>query len=170
MPRHEVVHLGSEAYQNALEAIRVKISGETTMINYYKGEINRMGEAIKDEDSKTTTTRDEFKAQLVVVEASKESVNEFQGNITRFWSEEDQRILGHVLYAPPISISSDRQFTEDWALIELDHRKFNWDTFRGNVIYLGIFRPISLRPSGLTIISRSQIYNWPTQEKDVPSC
>ena len=170
MPRHEVVHLGIEAYQNALDAIRVKISGETTMINYYKGEINRMGEAIKDEDSKTTTTRDEFKAQLAVVEASKASVNEFQGNITRFWSEEDQRILGHVLYAPPISISGDRQFTEDWALIELDHRKFNWDTFRGNVIYLGIFRPISLRPSGLTIISRNQIYNWPTQEKDVPSC
>jgi hypothetical protein len=59
--------------------------------------------------------------------ASKASVFEFGCNITSFWSVESQRVLGHVVYAPPISVS------EDWALIELDRTKSDWDAF----IHLG---------------------------------
>ncbi len=66
-------------------------------------------------------------------------MNEFHGDITGSWSAESQRILGHVVYAPSISIATgDKRFTEDWALVELDREKFDWDTFQGNVIHLGM--------------------------------
>jgi hypothetical protein len=58
---------------------------------------------------------------------------------------------------------------EDWALVELNRGKFNWNVFRGNVIHLGTFRSISLRLSSLTIISRNQTYSRPIHEEDVPS-
>jgi hypothetical protein len=47
-----------------------------------------------------------------------------------------QRVLGHVIHAPPISVD---RFTKDWALIELNRDKIDWNNFRGNVVYLGMF-------------------------------
>jgi len=75
-------------------------------------------------------------------------MNAFYGDITRFWTLEIQRVVGHVLYAPPIAVSSgDKRFTEDWALVELDRLTANWNTFQGNVIHVGTFRSILLRSS-----------------------
>ncbi|KAF8342912.1 uncharacterized protein EI90DRAFT_804213 [Cantharellus anzutake] len=138
MPRREIIHLGNRAFQNALETIMDKIGHEDIMIDSYKDELEGLGEAVEGEDAKTTTSRKEFEDRLAKAEASKASGYEFYGNVTKFWSAESQRILGHVLYAPPISVGTgDKQFTEDWALVELDRRKFNWNVFRSNVIHLG---------------------------------
>lgn len=71
---------------------------------------------------------------------SKANVDEFHSKITKGWSVEDLRFLGHALCTPPISVGTyDKMFTEDWALVELDRGKFDWDAFRGNVIHLGTF-------------------------------
>jgi hypothetical protein len=170
IPRREIIHLGSRAFQKVLEAIMDKISHEDLMIDIYKDELEDLGEAVEGEEAKTTTNRKEFKDGLAKAEASKASVYEFHGNITRFWSAESQRIMGHVVYAPPISVGTgDKQFTEDWALVELNRRKFDWNVFRSNVIHLGTFRSISLRSSSLTIISRNETYGQPIHEEDVPS-
>ncbi len=171
IPCCEVIHPGSKAYQNALEAIVGKIGHKTTMVDHYKDEIDGLGEAIEGDDPEITRVRNAFAVELAKVELSKTSMNEFYDIITRFWSAESQRVLGHVLYAPPISISTDdKRFTEDWALVELNCRKFDWNTFRGNIIHLGMFRSISLRLSSLTIISRNCTYSWPIHGEDVPSC
>jgi hypothetical protein len=170
IPRREIIHLGSRAFQNALEAIMDKIGDDDIMIDSYKDELEGLGEAIEGEEAKTTTNSKAFEDRLVEAEASKASVYEFHGSVTRFWSAESQRILGHVLYAPPISVGTgDKRFTEDWALVELNRGKFDWNVFRGNVIHLGTFRSISLRSSSLTIISRNQTYGRPIHEEDVPS-
>lgn len=113
-----------------------------------------------------TSARNAFSVELSKAEAN---VNEFHGNITRSWSAESQRVLGHVLYTPPISVGTgDKRFTEDWALVELNREKFDWDTFRGNIIHLGTFQSISPRSSSLTIISRNQTYGRPIHGQDVP--
>jgi hypothetical protein len=138
MPRLEVIHLGSKAYRTALEAIMSKTGRETIMIDHYKDEIDGLGAAAEDEDAEITAARQAFEDELAKAEKSKASVDEFYGDITRFWTVESQRVLGYVLYAPPISVSTgDKRFTEDWALVELDRGKFNWNAFRGNVIHLG---------------------------------
>ncbi|KAG9080556.1 hypothetical protein FRC06_006441 [Ceratobasidium sp. 370] len=114
MPCHEVIHLGSTAFQSALQAILDKIDHEDIMIGSYMDKLSGL-DIINGQEARTRT-------QV-----------EFED---RSWSTESQRILGHVLYAPPISVGTgDKQFTEDWALIELNHGRFNWKTFQGNVIH-----------------------------------
>jgi hypothetical protein len=64
------------------------------------------------------------------------AVDAFHSDTTKYWSAEILRVLGHVVYAPPISVD---QFTEDWALIELNRDKIDWNNFKGNIVYLGMF-------------------------------
>ena len=83
--------------------------------------------------------------------------NEFHSEITKFWSVVSQRVLGHVFHSPPLSVGiGPKLFTEDWALIELHAEKINWNQFQGNVVDLGKFQSVSLRPSSLTIMYRDQ--------------
>jgi hypothetical protein len=161
-PPREVILLGSKAYQNALKSIMNNIGCKTIMLDHYKGEIEGLGEAVVGEDTARANAREEFKRMLVKAEESIGTLKKFHGKITRFWSVEDRRILGHVLHAPPISVGTgDKHFMEDWALVELDGENINWEHFKGNVIHLGMIRSISLKSSNLTIISRTQNYTPP---------
>lgn len=97
IPRLYVIHLGSKAYQTTLEVI--------ITIDNLTDTVQDLGEAA------IPDAREELKA----------TVNEFYGNITRFWTLETERVVRHVLYAPPMAVGlGDNRFTEDWALIELD--------------------------------------------------
>ena len=148
-PHHEVIHLGERALHNAVKAIEVRIAQQNAEIDDCKIRLAGLGEAIEGEDAETTTARQEAEVKLAQAEESKARVSKFQRDIDNFWMDGPDRILGHVLYSPPIFVGTgDNLFTEDWALIELIPDKFNWDIFRGNVINLGsTFRPISLRLS-----------------------
>lgn len=98
------------------------------MIKDYKEELTDLGEQVEGEDPKTTSTRQEVTSELEKTWVSKTSVSKFHRN-TDFWNAESQCILGHVVYTPPISVSTgDSKFTKDWALVELNHAKFNWDS------------------------------------------
>jgi hypothetical protein len=169
VPRLDVIHLGSKAYQTALEAITDKVDHETIMIAYYKKEIDKLEPDADDESGKKTATREAFQCELAKAVRSKADANELYDEISRFWTIESKRVLGYVLYSPPISVNiGDKGFTEDWALVELDRDKFDWNAFRGNVIHLGTFRFISLRSYSLTIMSRNQTYVGRIHEEDVP--
>lgn len=75
-------------------------------------------------------------------EEAVETLNEFHTEVTKSWSTESQRVLGHVVHSPPISVGiSPKLFTEDWALIELHGEKIDWADFKGNVIDLGTKMP-----------------------------
>ncbi|KAG8892858.1 hypothetical protein FRB99_002396, partial [Tulasnella sp. 403] len=103
-----------------------------------RGRAAGLGEHVEGEDPKTTSDRQAINLKLEEANASKASVSEFHRNISIFWGAESQRILGHVVYAPPISVDTgNSRFTEDWALIELNRGKFDRNTFQGNVIHLG---------------------------------
>jgi hypothetical protein len=120
----------------------------TIMIDHYMDRIQNLGEAAKDEEAAITDVQEESKVKLVDAEKSKATMNKFYSDITRFWTLETECIVGHILYAPPIAVGSgNKWFIEDWALIELDCTKFNWNTFLGNVINIGMFRSILLRSS-----------------------
>ena len=68
------------------------------------------------------------------------AINQFYDDITKYWCEEDQRVLGHIAYSPPITVGTGAEgYTEDWALIELDRNKIDWNTSKGNVIDIGTF-------------------------------
>lgn len=93
---------------------------------------------------------------LRAVEASIKSINQFHNEVTKYWSEESQRVIGHIAYSPAITVGAGtKRYTEDWALIELDRDKIDWDNFRGNVIDLGTEIPpaeftLKMRPDPAT--------------------
>ena len=60
--------------------------------------------------------------------------------ISQYWCEEGQHVVSHIAYSPPITVGTGAEgYTEDWALIELNHNKIDWNTSKGNVIDIGIF-------------------------------
>jgi hypothetical protein len=145
-PRHEVLILGSKAYPDALEDMMAKIGRELIFVDQYKRELAAFGEAVEGEDAMVAEARQEFKGKLAKAEKTIAAVDAFHSDITKHWSAMSQRVLCHVVYAPPISVSTGpKQFTEDWALIELNRDKIDWNNFKGNVVYLGTFRSILLR-------------------------
>jgi len=144
VPRLEVIHLGGKAYQNALSAMEYRIDHATIVSKYCATAIGRLGPATEGEDLSISTRRKAYEAELAKEEAVRSSTDELHSRITKHWTLEGQRTLGHVLYAPPISVNAgDGNFTEDWALVELDRSKFDWSTFPGNVIDLGTLLFIS---------------------------
>lgn len=152
-PRIDVILLGNKAYQNVLKSIMAKIWNEALMTDHYTTKLQSLGEAVEGEGTEIADARQTLKGKLVEVEKSTVALNEFHSKTTRFWTIEDHRILGKVLHAPPISVATgDKLFTEDWAFVELDGDKIDWDGFKGNVIHIGTFRSISPRSSSLTIM------------------
>lgn len=139
-PRHEVLILGSKAYPNALEDMMAEIGRKLIFVDHYKRELAALGEADEGEDVTVAEARQSFKGELVKAEKTITAINTFHGDITKHWSMVSQRVLGHIVHAPPISVGTGpKKFTEDWALIELNRDKINWNNFKGNVVYLGMF-------------------------------
>ena len=158
-PRCRVILLGNKAYHNVLESIMRNIGHQTLLANTNKAELGRLGRAVEGEDAAKIVTREKLELQINEREELIETLNEFHGTITKSWSTPHQRILGHVAYAPRISVGTGlKHHTEDWALVELYRDKIDWKGFKGNVLRLGMFQSVSLSSSSLTIISRKQIF------------
>ncbi|KAL4066316.1 hypothetical protein V8B97DRAFT_1980589 [Scleroderma yunnanense] len=140
-PRREVLLPGPKAFQTLLKSTMVKIGKHKIMVDYYKQQLNDL------DDDDGVEKRTKIKDKLEEEEAIK-SLNQFHDKTTKYWSEEGQRILGHVIYSPPITVGTGAEcYTEDWALIELNPNKIDWNTFKGNVIDLGTEIPVH----GLTL-------------------
>jgi hypothetical protein len=93
-----------------------------------------------DEIAEVREGRIEVEGQLREAKEAIESLDKFHDEAKKYWSEESQRILGHIAHSPPFTVGTGtKRFTEDWALIELDSEKIDWKAFRGNVIDLGMF-------------------------------
>ncbi|KAH0585910.1 hypothetical protein H2248_007199 [Termitomyces sp. 'cryptogamus'] len=61
----------------------------------------------------------------------------FHEKVKTEWRSPKQRVIGHVVCAPPLMYNADTQgFSEDYALVELDSTKFK-KAFHGNCINLG---------------------------------
>ena len=57
------------------------------------------------------------------------------------WSDVNDCIIGHVVWAPPITgNNAPPGYTKDVCIINLDNKKF-WPNFMGNIIDLGVCWP-----------------------------
>ncbi|KAI6117954.1 hypothetical protein F5141DRAFT_591568 [Pisolithus sp. B1] len=137
-PRHEVILLGSKAYQDVLGSVMGNIGRQAVMVNLCKDELERLEEVLEDDWAANFEDWELFGGAVEEAEKSIETLNEFHTKITRSWALENERILGHVAHAPPISIGTgDKCYMEDWALVVLHREKIDWTDFRGNVLDLG---------------------------------
>jgi hypothetical protein len=155
-PRHDVLHLGCQAFQDVLVSITAKIKRHAFMVNHYNEQLKELATRVAgdDEDDVAQAKKEWTKVEGLLLETKEviDTLNEFDTQV-RLSSFPD--VLGHIAYSPPISVGTGtKRFTEDWALIELNDKKIDWKTFKGNAIDLGVFRSMSPRSFSLTVISR----------------
>ena len=169
-PAREVVILGEKAYKEAIDPVMVKIGKELERVDGYNRELNALGKTTKGEDVSITRARQEVQEKIADAEKKIADVHSFYDEIAKFWSTPSQRVLGSVLYAPPISIGTEKdKHTQDWALIDINLDKIDWKEFKGNVVYLGAFF-VLLWWSSLTILFRQQDRTRKIRQKNAPPC
>ena len=157
-PCRDVILLGAKAFQKALESVTRRIEHETFRIEDFKYCLKVLGEAVQGEDAIISEQREQYNEEMIVkTQELIGTLDKFYTEITKFWAREDDRMLGHVVYAPPISGGTgDKCFAEDWALVELRSEKINWNSFKGNAIYLRT-NLSHLNQYTLTIIFRNTV-------------
>lgn len=72
------------------------------------------------------------------VKEAMEVLNTFYEDVSTRWAGPDERVLGHVIYSPPIELGvGTEQYTQDFAVIDIDLSKIDATNFEGNLIDLG---------------------------------
>ena len=145
-----VLLLGRKAYQDVVESTSNAIEFREGAITSHERKLKRLGKASGDPNDTQAEKRDRLEKAAQETKQEKAALEGFLQDVRTDWNPEDQRILGHIVYSPPMSFGNTEEFTEDWALIELDRDKIDWNSFKGNVIDLGTFRHISQVSFGLT--------------------
>ena len=130
------VLLGDGAFKKLLASIQSEIERATFMVEYQE----RCLEVIEgvEECEEVEWERKDAQAAL---DKAKKSIKEHQvyfQEVSKYWGPAESRVLGYVLFAPPIraGVTAD-QHTEDFAIIALEPSKIDRRNFKGNVIDLG---------------------------------
>ena len=141
-PRYNVLLLGDEAYERCLVSIQAKIGDHMIMIRHWKGVIETVG----DEDEDADAERQAAQGKLQVAENAIEALSVFCKTVEKDWAAYTGRVLGHVVFSPPLRLgagTADEQYTEDYAIIEIDNHKIDRSRFMDNVFDLGTMIPVT---------------------------
>ena len=138
LPRCDVLLLGTKAFDNLVESIKITIKGHGVIAELYNQLIEELQEREPGEDKFDVerATEERKKYQML------NEVNEVMVALDKFHDEvEPTEPTRHRAHCPLPSITlgaGTEGFTEDYAIIELDSSKIE-TAFRGNVIDLGMF-------------------------------
>ena len=148
-PRRNVLLLSPHALDNLIKSIEEKILSHRYNIDLYERQIAQLQQEIAggdkgDEDDPDDDPAKQLKSAQSRVQSrledaidAIESLEKFHDQVKKDWSDPSQRVLGHVVGSPPITLGASTQgFTEDYAVVALDRSKIE-KAFKGNVIDLG---------------------------------
>jgi hypothetical protein len=132
--------MGTKSFNDLLRLIRARIGilkGTASVlerkVKIYKRTAQGCGPDAEQAATDLETTQAEVDDILKAIEGHKD----FYVRAKKFWENPDDRVIGHVVWAPPFSVSAAPQgYTKDVCVIKLDKKKFG-NNFRGNVIDLG---------------------------------
>ena len=149
--RKEVVALGNIGYQSARDAMVATIETLTDALLVWEDAITRLGgEFVEGEDAVVTKRRKRNQRVVEEATATIESLNNLHDEVTKHRADLDQCTIGYVLHAEPTVVSDGpNKFLCDWAFIQIDKVKIDWNTFTGNKVYVGTF-PILCRSFSLS--------------------
>ncbi|KAH9020308.1 hypothetical protein EDB85DRAFT_531516 [Lactarius pseudohatsudake] len=132
--RHDILIFSDESFKQYLVSIKDKIRGQGFEIDYQKKRIETV--AGKD-DEKAKKKRKDAQRELDKAEANVVTLTALHHEVSTHWATEESRILGHVIFSPPIAIGTGpERYTQDVAVIEIDASKIDPSCFPGNAIDL----------------------------------
>ncbi|KAI5116737.1 hypothetical protein M0805_001379 [Coniferiporia weirii] len=134
-PRHEVILLGDAAFNKFLKSIQDEIEWKAFRRLQLEKHITKT-EGVAGEAAEMK--RKEAGDELAKVKRAIEALNTFYEDVSTHWASPDKRVLGHVIYSPPIELGfGTEKYTQDFAVIDIDLSKIDATNFEGNVIDLG---------------------------------
>ena len=138
----EIIALGGDGYSKAITSMLSAIGDLASSIDIWNDNVARLPRPAEgeEEDEETTEKRQEYLDLVDKAKKKIEKINKLHSGVTRFRTTPAQRTIGFVLHAEPIAVSDGpHKFTSDWALIELYEEKIEWNSFKGNKVYIGTF-------------------------------
>ncbi|KAA1471460.1 hypothetical protein DENSPDRAFT_880503 [Dentipellis sp. KUC8613] len=134
--KHNVLLMGTAAFQRFRGAIEKAIGGEKLIIEHQAGRITAADD-VEDEDE-AEAERQDAREVMAKAKAAMEAFEKLLADVDRDWTNEEDRVLGHVTFSPPISFNSpDGGFTEDFAVIEINPQMVSKANFAANAIDVG---------------------------------
>ncbi|KAH9053062.1 hypothetical protein EDB87DRAFT_1676932 [Lactarius vividus] len=116
--RHDILIFSDESFKQYLVSIQTKIRGQG-------------------DDEGAEKVREAAQRDLDKAEASVVALTAFHHELSTHWATEQSRVLGHVIFSPPIAVGTGpEQYTQDVAVIEIDASKIDPSSFPGNAINL----------------------------------
>jgi len=129
--RRNVLLFGDTAIEMQSTAIQVEIDVNLDILRVlgYRLENAKQRKDVEDETDLISCVK---RAKRKI-----EALEELRADVSENWKSRENRILGHVVLSPPICPGvGEEEFTEDWAVIEIDSSKIDSTNFVGNAINL----------------------------------
>ena len=132
--------MGTQAFTNFL----ISIQGHIGTLNTMTGILEKQAMVLTARSEGGGPTAEQAASELVETqhELSKiptaiEELKKFFVKIKKQWMKPKDRVIGHVVWAPPISVhTAPHSYTKDVCVVKLDEKKF-LQNFRRNVLDLG---------------------------------
>lgn len=133
--------MGSRAFSAFLKSIQSHIGSLNTTVDYLERKLTGLMARSEDNDPEAqeavrylAKTQD----QLGETRTAIEELKRFYVKMKKQWTKPKDRVIGHVVWAPPFSVSTaPHNYTKDVCVIKLDEKKF-LQNFRGNVLDFGM--------------------------------
>jgi len=139
-PRREVILLSDAAFEKFLKSVREEIGGNAIRVEYLESCIAEVAGVAGNEAARE---RENHGYELAKAKRAMEDLNTFYEDVSTRWASPEKRVLGHIIYSPPIQLGfGTEQCTQDFAIIDIDRSKIDATNFKGNVIDLGTKIPI----------------------------
>ncbi|GBE88767.1 hypothetical protein SCP_1401720 [Sparassis crispa] len=124
-PKKKVVLMSTKAFTTFL----ISIQGHIGTLNNTVGVLEKWVTAL--------TARSEGSGPNAEQAAGELELKKFFVKVKKQWTKPKDRVIGHVVWAPPVSVSTaPHGYTKDICVIKLDEKKFS-QNFRKNVLDLG---------------------------------
>lgn len=142
-PPRDVVLLGRRAFTNLVDSIESKIRACGIELKLWRREIENLEKREKGSNAvdveKARADRIEVQGLVDDTEKTMEELEPLLKQVRWNWSRLDNRIIGHILRSPGITLGvGEHRFTEDWGIFLIDRDKLGHG-FQGNKMDLGAF-------------------------------
>lgn len=138
-PKKEVVVMGPSAFTAHLEFLQKTIRDLEWRIEYLMNKAKDIGSESGAKESKNKLAT--IQGELSDARTKMDGVTAHVADVKAKWRKVENRVIGHVVWAPPIVAVPPHQYLQDVCVIKLDQEKFLH--FKGNVLSLGAFPPVS---------------------------
>ncbi|CAE6450737.1 hypothetical protein ACGC1H_006560 [Rhizoctonia solani] len=136
-PKKNVVLMGDNAFDDLLASVKALIGTLNNTVTVLKKSVNRHAALAEGGDPQAVADLAKVQRNLDDTRDMIAELRKFFATLKKDWSEINNRIIGHVVWSPPIAAGTDPHcYTRDVCVIKLDKEKF-LPNLRGNVIDLG---------------------------------